>query len=450
MGNFPVGVAFSPNGTTAYITNSSSNNVSAINTATHAVTTVPVGSDPTGVAFSPNGTTAYVTNYIDANVSVIEFRSAPDAPTALAAVGGAGEATLTWDAPSFDGMTPITGYTIEYRKTGAATWTPTTVGVVNTHTVTGLSDGTTYEFRVSATNAIGTGAASAVATATTFAVPGAPTNVTATPGNAQVSLTWTAPTSNGGTAVTSYIVEFRPTGGIWTTFVPGGSGSGGGGAVTSALRLASITSTSTTVTGLTNGTAYEFRVSAINAVGTGTGSSVATATTFAVPGAPTNVTTTPSKGQVSLTWTTPASNGGTPITGYTVLYRVTGTTTWTRVDVGATTSATIKNLTAGATYSFTVLATNTVGDGATSTTVTTTASNHVMAFTGFEPSTISWVLLLLLAGGATIAIGRRRRVTAHNKTQATTRAPSPCGDGALVVLMSRRLKGPSALPWWPR
>jgi hypothetical protein len=83
--------------------------------------------------------------------------------------------------------------------------------------------------------------------------PAAPTNVTATAGSAQASLTWTAPSSNGGATITDYVVQYSSnSGSTWTTV----------------NRVASTT-TSATVTGLTNGTSYIFRVAAVNSAGTG-------------------------------------------------------------------------------------------------------------------------------------------------------------------------------------
>jgi titin len=82
----------------------------------------------------------------------------------------------------------------------------------------------------------------------------APTSLAATGGNAQVSLTWTAPSYNGGSAITDYSVQYSSdSGSTWTTF----------------SRTASTTA-SQVVTGLTNGTAYVFRVAGINTDGTGT------------------------------------------------------------------------------------------------------------------------------------------------------------------------------------
>ena len=91
--------------------------------------------------------------------------------------------------------------------------------------------------------------------------PGAPTALAADPGNTEVGLSWTAPASDGGSPITDYLVEYLPSGGAWSTFTDGVS-----------------SATTATVTGLTNGTSYDFRVSAINDAGTGAASGTATAT----------------------------------------------------------------------------------------------------------------------------------------------------------------------------
>jgi hypothetical protein len=94
-------------------------------------------------------------------------------------------------------------------------------------------------------------------------VPPAPTGVSASAGNAQATVSWTAPTGVIAQApVTDYSVQFQPAGGSWQPFSDGTS-----------------TATSATVTGLTNGTAYQFRVAAVNAVGTGSYSTASSAVT---------------------------------------------------------------------------------------------------------------------------------------------------------------------------
>ena len=97
----------------------------------------------------------------------------------------------------------------------------------------------------------------------TTTVPGAPTGLGATAGNAQASLVWTAPASNGGAAITNYVVQYRTSAGpgSWNTF-----------------SHSTSTATSIVVTGLTNGTGYDFQVAAVNSVGTGAYSSTASAT----------------------------------------------------------------------------------------------------------------------------------------------------------------------------
>ncbi|NBO55284.1 MAG: hypothetical protein EBU84_11980, partial [Actinobacteria bacterium] len=100
-------------------------------------------------------------------------------------------------------------------------------------------------------------------------VPGAPTIGTPTAGSGQITVNWSAPASNGGSAITNYIVDYSSdAGSTWTTFT-----------------AAASTATSRTVTGLTNGIAYRFRVSAVNIVGTGTASGTSITLT------PTGVTT---------------------------------------------------------------------------------------------------------------------------------------------------------------
>ena len=105
--------------------------------------------------------------------------------------------------------------------------------------------------------------------APSFVPPGPPTGLTATTGVNEVALSWTPPTIVDGRAVTDYIVEYSTDGTTWTTFSDGESSTASG-----------------TVTGLAHSTAYTFRVSAVNATGTGTASATTSATTASVPGAP--------------------------------------------------------------------------------------------------------------------------------------------------------------------
>ena len=180
---------------------------------------------------------------------------APDAPTAVTAVAGNGQATISWTAPANNGGSAITSYTVTASNGNtcvANTGTPVATSCV----ITGLTNAVPYNFSVTATNgALLTSSASlSSADVTPAGTPDAPTSVTATAGNGQASVQWLAPTSNGGSAITNYIVEYSSNNGLsWT----------------SAAHPVS-TNTSLAVTGLANGTTYIFRITAVNAVGSST------------------------------------------------------------------------------------------------------------------------------------------------------------------------------------
>jgi hypothetical protein len=181
--------------------------------------------------------------------------TAPAAPTIGTASAGNTSATVTWTAPANTGGSSITGYTVQAFAGTATTpvQTVTAAGTATTTTVTGLINGTSYTFIVSATNAVGTGPASARSNAVTPAaavtVPGAPTLGAVTAGNASATVSWAAPASNGGSAITRYDVRVF--------------------AGTTLSKTVSALASPTLVPGLTNGRAYTFDVAARNATGVG-------------------------------------------------------------------------------------------------------------------------------------------------------------------------------------
>jgi hypothetical protein len=95
-------------------------------------------------------------------------QTVPDAPMNVAATAGNGQATVSWSAPASDGGSALTGYEVT-RYVGGVTYGTSSVGVVTQTTVSGLTNGTTYTFRVAAKNAAGIGAKSADSNSVTLA-----------------------------------------------------------------------------------------------------------------------------------------------------------------------------------------------------------------------------------------------------------------------------------------
>ena len=276
----------------------------------------------------------------------------PGAPTGLTAAAGDGQVTLSWTAPGSGGA-PISGYNV-YQGTSPDGEAVTPVNraslvTATSYKVTGLVNGSTYYFRVTAVNRVGQGQRSNEAKAIPVGVPGAPTGLTAAAGDGQVTLSWTAPGS-GGAPISGYNV-YQGT-------------SPDGEAVTPVNRASLVTGTSYKVTGLVNGSTYYFRVTAVNRVGQGQRSNEAKAVPVGAPGAPVGLAAAPGDAKVTLTWTAPASDGGSPISGYSV-YVATSADFRGAVKVagGTGTAVTVTDLINGTTYYFRVTAVNQVGEG---------------------------------------------------------------------------------------
>ena len=156
----------------------------------------------------------------------IPVEGVPSAPTGLSATTGDQRVTLRWTAPSRDGGSAITRYEYRYREEGGSYGGWTTASSSTSATVTGLDNGTTYEFQVRARNDIGPGSESNTASATLDeSVPGAPTGLTATGGDGSVTLNWGAP-EDGGSQILRYEYRYAATGETssdWET-VSGGRG----------------------------------------------------------------------------------------------------------------------------------------------------------------------------------------------------------------------------------
>ena len=222
--------------------------------------------------------------------------------------------------------------------------------------------------------------------------PSAPRGLTVTVGNQQVTLSWSAPASDGGSAIARYQVRYEQSGGNFTEWA---DVSGGASA------------SSHTVTGLENGTSYTFEVRAMNAVGGGQGATVSATLSESVPGAPANLTATAGDGQVALTWGESAG-GGSQILRYEYRYAASGETwsEWmTATGAGNARGVTIDGLTNGTLYGFEVRAVNSIGEGEASQ-ATATPGRAPSAPTGLtarvesETITVMWGMPADIGGAA--------------------------------------------------
>ena len=257
---------------------------------------------------------------------------------------GNAQLVVTWTA-----VENATGYVVQW-KSGSQGYNAgdrqatVTSGSTTRYTIPSLTNGTEYTVRVIATRTgANDGPPSAEVTGTPFTTPGAPLHLSGVPGDEQVTLTWDAPSSDGGSAILRYEYAIDDSG----TWIDAG------------LDLEE------TVPGLTNGQRSTVAVRAVNAAGAGPATSV-TATPFTAPSVPETLTATAGDGEVVLEWTEPADDGGSPVTGYEYRHAagsfVPEDTPWQ--DAGTELTATVTELENETRYAFEVRARNRTGPGA--------------------------------------------------------------------------------------
>ena len=316
-----------------------------------------------------------------------EVLSTPNisAPTSFNAARGDEQVTLTWGDPSNTAGLTIAKYEYRHRESGgtfADSWTD--AGNDGTETIGGLTNGTTYDFElraVSTTDAVGYTASDS---ATPSTVPDAPT-LAATATHNSVTLTWTAPSDDGGADITSYRIQRENDDATWTT------------------RYNPPSSVTTwTDSGLTNGIEYTYRIFAINLAGMSDWTPISVDTLSQAPGvpsAPLNVTAAAATvddggGKVTLEWQAPVFNGGSAITIYQYQYRETTggsfhPTFWRDASQETEVEVTLADdLDRGKTYTFRVRARNAIGAGPPSAETDTGATVAVTPPIGSPPLTI--------------------------------------------------------------
>lgn len=321
--------------------------IDATQLASTSATSYTVSNVSTGSAFSVQVKACNSGGCSGASTATTAY-TRPSAPTNVLLAPLSGGLEVSWT----DSVSPVVdGYEVWYRVAGSGPFLEWSPGVddFSPTEVTGLVNGVSYEVYTKAVNPAGA-TASATSSATPMTTPSAPRTLSATPQSGQIQLSWLAPTSDGGSTITGYEVEASTDGGFfWFSVLSSTS-----------------TASSTTVTGLVNGTSYVFQVAAVNEMGTGTfsqqSSTVAPRTT---PGSPLDVSPVSGNQQVALSWSEPLDDGGSAITDYQVEYSSNAGSTWSLFADGSSvlSSATVSGLTNGVGYVFRVAAVNAAGVG---------------------------------------------------------------------------------------
>lgn len=252
--------------------------------------------------------------------------STPSSPTITSAIKGNASVTLTWGVADPQGYA-ISGYTVTANP--SAQIPAACVDTANLScTVTGLTNGVGYTFRVSARNVLGAGDPSASTDVITpSSVTSSPRSVTASASSNSTLVSWQIPSNNGGLGISSYTATASPGGASCTT-----------------------SSTFCAIAGLVNGTAYQVGVVATNSNGKSLPSSSIGVTPVG-PSLPPILTIIPSSGVLSLSWTKPPFSG-TALTGYLLTLTGPGGKIVTQTTLPAVTQTFVaRNLLNGKTYS---------------------------------------------------------------------------------------------------
>jgi titin len=270
----------------------------------------------------------------------------PGPPTNIVITDGNTQLTVAFTPPASTGGSVITGYQYVVNNSSYTCAGLVTDITGNTFIITGLTNGTSYGVFISAVNRMGNGTHSDTKPGTPATVPSAPTSIVITPENQQLLVVFTAPTSNGGAAITNYLYQKNS----GESFVSAGT-----------------TTSPFTITGLTNGTSYSVVLRAVNRMDPNGGTISdprVVATPISVPSAPTITGITSGNQLLTVAFRPPATDGGSPITNYK--YSTNGGAFTALSQAPTTSSITIPNsatLINGTSYQVRILAVTLIGDG---------------------------------------------------------------------------------------
>ena len=281
-------------------------------------------------------------------VSVDQQRNVPGPPESLAATATQTSISLSWQAPSENGGAEVAGYQVEWSSDGVD-WTELAANTPElSYEHSSLSVGTEYRYRVAALNSAGAGAWAELTQPTDPAVaPDAPKGFSATATQTSITLSWQAPSENGGAEVTGYQVEWSPDGVDWSELET------------------NTPERSYEHSSLSVGAEYRYRVAAINTAGPSAWAELTQATDPAVaPGAPERLSAAATQTSITLSWQVPTENGGADVTGYQIEWSPDGGG-WTELEADtAELSYEHGGLSVGTEYRYRVAAINTAGPSA--------------------------------------------------------------------------------------
>ena len=277
------------------------------------------------------------------NVTGTPF-TVPGAPAITSIVGGNNQLTVYFTAPASNGGSTITAYlysindSATYIQINPATTSPFVIS-------TGISNGTAYNVKIIARNLVGDSIASTNVSGTPRTVPGQPVIGTIVGGNNTLTVNFTAPASNGGSAITAYLYSINDS----ATYT----------------QINTVTTSPFVIsTGVSNGTAYNVKIIARNAAGDSIASPNVSGTPVSVPSAPIITSMVGGNNTITVSFSTPASNGS-PITAY--LYSLNDSATYIQINTVTTSPFTIStDVFNGNTYTVKIIARNAAGDSLSS------------------------------------------------------------------------------------
>ena len=314
------------------------------------VTVTGVGAGRATITVTARNTEGSTEQRFSANVTAAFH--APGIPRNLTLTVGDRQLAASWDAPTDLGNPELNDYDVQYRPGTSGNWLNWShSGTGRTATITGLTNGQSYQVKVAARNSVGPGSYTAAASATPVEPdrpPGVPRNLSLSAGNGQIRVSWDAPTDLGKPPLDGYRIQYRRSGtSTWYQWNHSGTGR------------------SATITGLTNGRTYQVRVAARNSAGQSNYTPARSVRVKDLPGPVREFEVYPGDEAIYVGWLDPLHLGNPEFASFTLQYQQRGgswVTDSSNIAIG-TTSYLIPDLTNGTSYRIRVAARSNDGLG---------------------------------------------------------------------------------------